>query len=393
MSWITQYRQASFRNVNFLVSQHEATGGRRIATHEFPQQDMPYSQDMGLRAKRFRIDAYVLGDNYFAERNKVIDALEKKGRGTLVHPYLGSHQVICVDYRIRETVAETRIARFTIDFVQAGDIQFPKDVLDVQASILTGREAVLAAINNWFLATYAIAHKPYNVVQNARDTVDAGITAINNVRKIVQTQPQFKAVVQDSLDDVVNLTADAIELSETTTQLLSFGTLPTDIFRATAENARWQFEELKKLFSFPPVKYKGSDDPAFIYSQMYSFSALAIASGLTVVMEYESFNYADELVDIIIAEIDDVIAIKGLDDNISVSFKDLQKIIIESIVEKGVDLPRLSIVVMPQSKPALVLAHDLYGSIEQEEDILTRNKVGHPGFVPGGQSIEVLLSA
>ena len=392
MSWLEKYRKASFRNVKFLVSQHEATGGRRLAIHEFPQQDVPYTQDMGKKVKKFRVDAYVLGEDYFNQRNKLIEALDTQGKGTLVHPYLGSHYVKAENYRLRETVAEGRIARFTIDFVQAGKSIFPKEIIDASASILSAREAALLAINNWFLVSYQIANKPWRVVQNARDTLNVGFTAINNAKKLVQTVPEFKDAVSDALDDVVNLTREAAELSITTIQLLSFGTLLTDIFIATAENARWQFEGLKDLFNFQPVLDKGEDDPAFVYAQMVSFSSLVVASGLTAVMEYDSFQDSKQITNEIINQIDSILIIEGLEDSIAIALKDLQKVIIESIDLKGVDLSRLSIIVLNQSKPALVLSHALYGSIEQEEDILNRNKIGHPGFVPGGRQIEVLLS-
>jgi prophage DNA circulation protein len=393
MSWLEQYRTASFRNVNFYVTQHEATGGRRTATHEFPNNDESYTQDMGLTTRQYTVDAYVIGDNYFAQRNKLLDALESGGAGSLVHPYLGSRNVMCSEYRLRESVAEGRIARFTISFINAGEIIYPEEVVDSSASILDAREAALLAINNWFLATYQIARKPWAVVQNARDTIGVGVTAVNDAKKLVQTVPEFKAAVGDAIDDVVNLSRDATELAITTTQLLSFGTLATDIFEATAENARWQFEGLKELFDFQPVVNKGEDDPATVYAYLISFSAVVVASGLTAVMEYDSFEDSKVIINKMIEQIDSILTIENLDDNIAVTLKDLQKIIVESIDLKGVDLSRLSVIVLTQAQPALVLSHALYGSIDQEQDILTRNKIGQPGFVPGGVPIEVLLSA
>lgn len=393
MSWVDQYREASFRNVKFYVPQHEATGGRRLATHEFADSDESYTQDMGLTTGQFTINAYIIGDNYFGQRNKLLDALDKEGAGTLVHPYLGSRNVMCAEWRLRETVGEGRIARFTINFVNAGEIIYPKEIVDASASILDAREAALLAINAWFLASYQIANQPWRVVQNVRDTLGVGFTAIASAKKAIQTVPEFKAGVGDALNGIVNLTREATELAITTTQLLSFGTLATDIFIATAENARWQFEGLKELFNFQPVQDKGEDDPAKVFSYMMSFSAVVVASGLTAVMEYDSLEDSKEINDLIIDEIDSILTIEGIDDNISMTLKDLQKVIVEGIELKGVDLSRLSVVILTQSKPALVLSHVLYGSISQEEDILTRNKLGHPGFVPGGLPVEVLLSA
>jgi len=40
--------------------------------------------------------------------------------------------------------------------------------------------------------------------------------------------------------------------------------------------------------------------------------------------------------------------------------------------------------------PAIVLAYRLYGDAERADEIVARNRVRHPGFVPGGQPLEVL---
>ena len=40
--------------------------------------------------------------------------------------------------------------------------------------------------------------------------------------------------------------------------------------------------------------------------------------------------------------------------------------------------------------PALVLAHRLYDDPSWDADIVARNDVVHPGFVPGGVDLQVL---
>ena len=56
--------------------------------------------------------------------------------------------------------------------------------------------------------------------------------------------------------------------------------------------------------------------------------------------------------------------------------------------------PSKEIRVTPEAtQPALVLAYGLYEDAGREAEIVTRNKVRHPGFVPGGQALEVLADA
>ena len=42
--------------------------------------------------------------------------------------------------------------------------------------------------------------------------------------------------------------------------------------------------------------------------------------------------------------------------------------------------------------PSLALSYALYGNIDHSDEIVARNKVQHPGFVPGGIQLEVLAN-
>lgn|GEM_PF-5504082 len=52
---------ASFRCVPFFVPERALLVGRRGETHEFPQKDTPDSDDMGRKARTFRVEGQVLG--------------------------------------------------------------------------------------------------------------------------------------------------------------------------------------------------------------------------------------------------------------------------------------------------------------------------------------------
>ena len=54
------------------------------------------------------------------------------------------------------------------------------------------------------------------------------------------------------------------------------------------------------------------------------------------------------------------------------------------------DLPRLGIVTPPAMVPSIVLAHRLYGDTDREADLVTRNRIPRPGFIRGGEPLEVL---
>ena len=57
---------------------------------------------------------------------------------------------------------------------------------------------------------------------------------------------------------------------------------------------------------------------------------------------------------------------------------------------RAIYAPRLSSAILPATLPALVVAYRLLGDATQDAGIVTRNRVRHPGFVPGGVPLEFI---
>ena len=105
MSWRDNLLQASFRGAKFYCVSHETTTGRRTVTHEFPLRDTPQGEDLGRLRAGYNIQAYVLGDDYFADRDALIAACSAKSvPGQLVHPWLGKVLVRCESIAIAERI-------------------------------------------------------------------------------------------------------------------------------------------------------------------------------------------------------------------------------------------------------------------------------------------------
>jgi prophage DNA circulation protein len=111
---------ASFRGLPFFVDSSERAGGRRLVVHEFPLRDAPFVEDLGRKARTFRVEGYVIGDDYLAQRDSLLTALEDvSGPGELIHPHHGALRASCVGVAVRETRAEGGLATFAIEFAEA----------------------------------------------------------------------------------------------------------------------------------------------------------------------------------------------------------------------------------------------------------------------------------
>jgi prophage DNA circulation protein len=98
-------------------------GGRRVALHEYPKRSIDYAEDMGRRANRFSIHGYLIGPDYLTDKDKLIDALEADGPGTLRLPlqYMAVDvEVMVQNYSATESRERGGVCTIEMEFVEYG---------------------------------------------------------------------------------------------------------------------------------------------------------------------------------------------------------------------------------------------------------------------------------
>lgn len=390
MAWSDNYRQAKFRNASFVVPSHDLSGGSRGAVHEFPKKDIPYVENMGKRVKQFSIEAFIIGDDYMIDRDALITELDK-GSGKLVHPYYGTIDVFCQNYTVRETDTENGMVRFTIQFVQSGALTFPNTVIDTVKDVSVKKTAAITASKSAFAKVYSLLQVPFSVSQNAINTVDMGISAIETAKKSVSTASEYKRKLDTSKGKVIQLAYDALDLGQEIADIMTFGTNEEDSSSASADNALTQYNEMRDLWEFAPEDILVDDDPSMMFATFMQINSVINAMGLISLMEFKSLDDAIAIRDQVFAKLEELI-LDVTDDDLYVKLYDLQTSVSHDVDTRGADLARLGEYTLNNSLPAVVVSHDLYGNIDFEQDIIDRNKIEHPLFVPGCQTIEVLIN-
>ena len=389
--WRKRYRAASFRKAEFFVDGVDESGGRRTAAHEYPGNDIGYVEDLGKKLQTFSFRAYILGADYYAARDALRDALNKGGFGTLIHPYLGELSVMCQSYRIQETTREGRIARFDITFIQSGVLFFPRATVDTATALVNVRTTALSKVNEAFLRAYQIARQPYAVTQNVENTLNTVSVSVESARKIVSTSADYQTQLVAFKDNVSQLVFAPVNLIEGLIFLFSFGTIVADLFPATPTNALAQYEELRIVFDLTPDAILVDNDPAEISTYYSSAAALISAAGLTALIEYESVEQAEGIQEDLLSRIDTLIEDDLNDDELNAVLRDLRAAIVSDIEARASDKPHLVEKVFTVSLPVLFLSNEIYGSVDQEQEIIDRNRIIHPGFAPANYPIEFLV--
>lgn len=127
MTILNQLLPASFRGVSFYTSTSSMESGRKQITHEFPNSNRRFVEDLGRFQNIYKMSAIVSGTgfNYSQNKNALIEALEQEGIGQLVHPFYGSVQVVAKQFSVEEDITRLGEAIFTLTFEKSDPALVP----------------------------------------------------------------------------------------------------------------------------------------------------------------------------------------------------------------------------------------------------------------------------
>ena len=363
MTWKDQLRPASFRGVPFRVDAHEAPmAGRRVARHQYPGRDRPWAEDMGRRIAEFELAGYVIGPDYMAARDRLVDACNAPGPGVLVHPYLGELSVMCEGCRPRESTAEGGMATFELKFVESGREEYPAPRADAAAVVSGAAAAARADAVSQFLEGWTAAIPDW-----AEDALAA------DVRSAAE-RLGFGSAVQALETGAAALVRDAAKLAPAVVAAVD-GTPAGDL----AAVARDALPGRPPIPSTTPARRAQAANRAAIGALFADLAAIRLAGAAT------SASYPDRSA---AARARDRLA-DAMDLRERAAGDALFRVLRTLGAEAGAalsarigELPPLVSATPASVGPALVLAYDLYGDLSREADIARRAGAARPGFVP-----------
>lgn len=154
MAWKEKLREASFRGVRFKTRDRDLDSGRRIEVHEFPKRNSPFPEDMGKATREFSVSAYVIGDDYMAQRDALLRACEREGPGTYTDHWGLSQRVVCRRISVMESSEEGRFCQFRLEFIEAGGSVMPISIAATAAQIGPAATALVSAARAAFASGY-----------------------------------------------------------------------------------------------------------------------------------------------------------------------------------------------------------------------------------------------
>lgn len=149
MTIINQLFPASFRGVSFYVMDSNMESGRKQVTHEFPNSNRRYVEDLGRFQNIYKMTALITGNGYayIQQRNALQQALEQPGIGQLVHPFYGTLQVVPKQYSVQEGILTLGEAIFSLTFERSDTPLVPQGDNSNLSKIALLVTALLAAFS------------------------------------------------------------------------------------------------------------------------------------------------------------------------------------------------------------------------------------------------------
>jgi len=399
MSWRDGLSRAAFRGVEFHVAAHEAGMGRRVQLHEYPLRDKPYAEDLGRRARTLSVEAYVLGDDYMARRDALVRAIEQPGPGTLQHPYLGEMRGSVVGFTLTESSREGGVARFVLQFVESGDAEFPRAAVNTGAAVAAAGEAAQQAVQQSFERRHRVAGRPQFVVEASATIFSGALERVRQTLGLVRGPAARVAALNRHLQDAErDLTSLLYEPAAAGHALAG---APRLLRRTVAAARRDALAAARGFYSFgtllPPVQATTGSRRAQAVNQqelvgLVRVVAAAEAARAAADAQFESYQEAVGVRDEIVDTLDDVM-LGDIEDGTYDALRALRSATVRDITTRGADLARLISWAPPSTMPVLAVAHELYADATRAAELVQRNRLRHPLFVPGAWPLEVLSDA
>ncbi|QLR42790.1 DNA circularization N-terminal domain-containing protein [Enterobacter sp. RHBSTW-00994] len=424
MAWKDRLQEASFRGIPFKVEGEGAPVGRRVETHEYPNRDKPYTEDLGKVTFRPNITAYVVGDDCWEQRDRLIEALNKPGPGALIHPTYGEISV-CVDGEIKvsTTAGEGRMVRFDLQFVEAGELSYPTagaatantlvsscSVLDdcisdnfenfsidgvadfVQNDVIGSATEMMGSVSDAMKVVDSTVSDAARLMQGDISVLlpppSSGKTFVDQLQSMWRTGKRLYGNTGDLLTMIK--TFSGISLGS---DLQPHGVWKTDsVTTKTVKEQRNYVASAIRTTAISEAAYTVTTIPALSQSTNNSpreatgwpsvtHPALNNAAEETVTVDVPTWDELVDIRDTLNTAIDKEMA-RTTDDRLFLALRRVKSDLNSDIKSRLAQTEKTVERTPSEVLPALVLAATWFDNAARESDIVRRNAVTHPGFVP-----------
>jgi prophage DNA circulation protein len=399
--WLKTLWPASFKGVPFQVESDAEKGGRRKAVHQYPGRDDPFIEDLGEDKREFSVTAYVASDAADADAAALIEICAGPKAGTLVLPSHGPIEVQCLTFKRNRKSDKHGYIAIELEFVRDGSNEAQPSILSLANLVFVDADVLQSAIAGFCIdSVVALGQADYVIL--------AGVEAMRDVAALFEsirtTAPVDTAVSAVQRSAIQALHDDAPSLIHRLTGVdPALGLRIATIARALGDGiaapaARAAFLPLIDMLPDVPVDPAGTASANQAAGNVNAVRRAARLAVLTVAAESVARDDAisdrsagitlrADLTELFDAEI------SGLDmshgDMID-AVQGLRGAAVDYLSQKITTLAPVISANSNLTMPSLAWAWRLYADPSRADELVARNNVAHPSFMP--VEIEALAS-
>ncbi len=391
---LEELNKSSFRGVVFYTETTGLGSGKRTTEHDFINGGN-ITEENGLKNKTFTIKGYIGGDNYLAHKEKLIEAFDIPGAGTLVDKFYGTKEVIVDTYTVSESIKRFGYADLSITFkleenkaIIEKDIVFTVDVRDESIANFEDEfsneigESLLDETANSIAEMWGKVEDTIKFLEDTRDTIQ------NIKSKIGKTISTIKIAILS----VESLTTEILSI------LTSFdAVLDTDLYGAK-EQKNFTNTLKSMLEDRPAPSQNHAVNLANKQSREYTNTVVANLTQISIQnLENIEFDTGGDLGDVkedilvildLLEEdliIDNTTKIESIiiKQNLLNKYHKMRSEFIKFYTQKYSGLQILKDRDVSITTDAMSLTMELYNDIDRIEEVLQNNNIVDPIFING----------
>lgn len=387
-------QEASFRGARFLIDTSSSSGGRKSVTHEYPNTDKRFVEDLGELRETYTMTGIISGNNYVADRDNLIAQLKAGGSGELVHPFFGSVTVFAKPYSLTQNLNELGVARFSLTFERTNQPVFPVVNANNKSFISDLKDKVLGKLEENFPGVFEVTKKFTKNFTAAKDKLTSLTDKLqiipDTILKITSVSNEYGAKLRKFKDNINVLIATPFALVGNLK-----GTLSS--FAGLGRTAQDKFDLLTGLFDFgdddvvivpttvSKVERKKNNDIVNAYVQV---TALAESYDIITSLTFDTEEDVKTVETILEEQYEKVVNLPILSNDTITAIKDLRvqvRIFLDQQTVNAFKISEIETYPIPMS----VLAYQYYGDTSKTQQLIDLNNTLEPSFVEG--TVKILV--
>jgi prophage DNA circulation protein len=391
--WLKTLWRASYKGTPFFVENDEEDGGRRIVIHQFPMRDDPYLEDLGEDKRGFEVEAYVASDSADSDAGSLVVTCATRGAGILVLPTHGPILVRCLNFRRKRAKDRHGYICISLEFVREGASSPLVSVAMLANQIFVAADFLSLSIAASFLSNITVALQPDYVVATVTDGAQTAISTVEAIRTTEPVDPAVSATQRNEIQSIFDAAPALVD------DPVNIGTLPTRIIASAraigaalpAANAVSAFEAIVTDPSLKPVIASSYPTPRRRTAALNDAAAkqLLLLTALAAYCEgVARVQLADRPAAITLrANVSEYVGgiletIPAGDIDLFHAIETLRNATVEYLSRSILDLAPVVTVEANVSMPSLFWAWRLYHDPNRSTELVARNLVPHPSFMP-----------